>query len=151
MVTCCQSWQRVIGRKCTATCCQPWQKSREIGETRYQAWYLSWVETRTCWTSIIECTTNGLRLSRHEATEVYLTGELRHAENQSNVCCFRKLLRVSQKFETKSLRSDFFCPGEPHQRSPNAPKFEDRSQEETEGKSKMPAKQRGSWPKMCKH
>ena len=26
----------------------------------------------------------------------------------------------------------FFCPGEPHQRSPNAPKFEDRSQEETE-------------------
>ena len=26
----------------------------------------------------------------------------------------------------------FFCPGDPHQRSPNAPKFEDRSQEETE-------------------
>ena len=26
----------------------------------------------------------------------------------------------------------FFCPGEPHQRSSNAPKFEDRSQEETE-------------------
>ena len=24
------------------------------------------------------------------------------------------------------------CPGEPHQRSPNAPKFEDRSEEETE-------------------
>ena len=24
------------------------------------------------------------------------------------------------------------CPGEPHQRTPNAPKFEDRSQEETE-------------------
>ena len=24
------------------------------------------------------------------------------------------------------------CPGEPHQRSPNAPKFEDRSQEESE-------------------
>ena len=24
------------------------------------------------------------------------------------------------------------CPGDPHQRSPNAPKFEDRSQEETE-------------------
>ena len=26
----------------------------------------------------------------------------------------------------------FICPGEPHERSPNAPKFEDRSQEETE-------------------
>ena len=24
------------------------------------------------------------------------------------------------------------CPGDPHQRNPNAPKFEDRSQEETE-------------------
>ena len=26
----------------------------------------------------------------------------------------------------------YICPGEPHQRSPNAPKYEDRSQEETE-------------------
>ena len=26
----------------------------------------------------------------------------------------------------------YFCPGEPHQRSPNVPKSEDRSQEETE-------------------
>ena len=42
----------------------------------------------------------------------------------------RRLLRVTQKFETKILRSDI-CPVEPHQRSPNAPKFEDRSQEET--------------------
>ena len=29
------------------------------------------------------------------------------------------------------------CPGDPHQRDPNAPKFEDRSQEETE------------WPERC--
>ena len=40
-------------------------------------------------------------------------------------------MRVTLKFETKILRSDI-CPGELHQRSPNAPKFEDRSQEETE-------------------
>ena len=26
----------------------------------------------------------------------------------------------------------YICPGEPHERSPNAPKFEDRSQEVTE-------------------
>ena len=26
----------------------------------------------------------------------------------------------------------YICPGEPHERSPNAPKFKDRSQEETE-------------------
>ena len=41
-------------------------------------------------------------------------------------------MRVTLKFETKILRSDTFCPGESHQRRPNAPKFEDRSQEETE-------------------
>ena len=28
------------------------------------------------------------------------------------------------------------CPGKPHQRNPNAPKFEDRSQEETEWKER---------------
>ena len=36
-----------------------------------------------------------------------------------------------QKSRPKSF-ARIFCPGEPHQRSPNAPKFEDRSQEETE-------------------
>ena len=33
---------------------------------------------------------------------------------------------------TKIRDQNPFCPGEPHQRSPNAPKFEDRSLEETE-------------------
>ena len=41
-------------------------------------------------------------------------------------------MHVTLKVETKILRSDIFAPGEPHQRSSNAPKFEDRSQEETE-------------------
>ena len=40
------------------------------------------------------------------------------------------------------------CPGEPHQRNANHPKFEDRSQEQS-GKSNLPAKQRGGWPKVC--
>ena len=35
-------------------------------------------------------------------------------------------------FETKNPSLGYICPGEPHERSPNAPKFEDRSQEETE-------------------
>ena len=38
---------------------------------------------------------------------------------------------VTLTFETKILRG-LICPGDPHQRNPNAPKFEDRSQEETE-------------------
>ena len=40
-------------------------------------------------------------------------------------------MHVTPKFETKILRSVTFV-HEPHQRSDNAPKFEDRSQEETE-------------------
>ena len=47
-------------------------------------------------------------ISRHDAAEVYSPEVHRHA----------------------SL--GYICPGEPHERSPNAPKFEDRSQEETE-------------------
>ena len=40
-------------------------------------------------------------------------------------------MHVTLKFETKILRG-LIRPGEPHQRSPNARKFEDPSQEETE-------------------
>ena len=40
-------------------------------------------------------------------------------------------------------------PGELHQPRPNAPKFEDGSQEGQSGKSKVLVKQRGSWPKVC--
>ena len=41
-------------------------------------------------------------------------------------------MHVILKFETKSPSLGYICPGEPHERSPNAPKFEDCSQEETE-------------------
>ena len=41
-------------------------------------------------------------------------------------------MRVILKFETKIPSLGYICQGEPHERSPNAPKFEDRSQEETE-------------------
>ena len=44
----------------------------------------------------------------------------------------KAIARHTKKFETIILRSEYICPGEPHQRSPNAPKFEDRSQDETE-------------------
>ena len=36
------------------------------------------------------------------------------------------------KIRDQNLSFGYICPGEPDQRSPNAPKFEDRSQEETE-------------------
>ena len=55
-----------------------------------------------------------------------------HAEANPTCEIHARLLHVIPKFETKIPRSDYISPGEPHERSHNAPKFEDRSQEETE-------------------
>ena len=62
---------------------------------------------------------------------------------------FTKAIARHTKIRDQNPSLGYICPGEPHQRSPNAPKFEDRSQRRQSGKSKVPAKQRGSWPKVC--
>ena len=45
---------------------------------------------------------------------------------------FTKAIARHTKIRDQNPSLGLLCPGEPHQRSPNAPKFEDRSQEETE-------------------
>ena len=45
---------------------------------------------------------------------------------------FTKAIARHTKIRDQNPSLDYICPGEPHERSPNAPKFEDRSQEETE-------------------
>ena len=45
---------------------------------------------------------------------------------------FTKAIARHSKIRDQNPSLGMICPGEPHQRSPNAPKFEDRSQEETE-------------------
>ena len=45
---------------------------------------------------------------------------------------FTKAIARHTKIPDQNLSLGYICPGEPHERSPNAPKFEDRSQEETE-------------------
>ena len=45
---------------------------------------------------------------------------------------FTKAIARHIKIRDQNPSLGFFCPGEPHERSPNAPKFEERSQEETE-------------------
>ena len=45
---------------------------------------------------------------------------------------FTKAVARHTKIRDQNPSFGCICPGEPHQRSPNAPKFEDRSQEETE-------------------
>ena len=60
---------------------------------------------------------------------------------------FTKAVARHTKIRDQNPSLGLICPGEPHERSPNAPKFEDRSKRRN-GKSKVPAKQRGSWPKV---
>ena len=45
---------------------------------------------------------------------------------------FTKAIARHTKIRDQNPSLGYICPGQPHQRSPNAPKFEDRSQEETE-------------------
>ena len=45
---------------------------------------------------------------------------------------FTKAIARHTKIRDQNPSLGYICPGEPHQRSPNAPKVEDRSQEETE-------------------
>ena len=45
---------------------------------------------------------------------------------------FTKAIARHTKIRNENPSLGYICPGEPHQRSPNAPKFVDRSQEETE-------------------
>ena len=45
---------------------------------------------------------------------------------------FTKAIARHIKIRDQNPSLGYICPGEPHQHSPNAPKFEDRSQEETE-------------------
>ena len=45
---------------------------------------------------------------------------------------FTKAIARHTQIRDQNPSLGYICPGEPHQRSPNAPKFEDRSQEETE-------------------
>ena len=45
---------------------------------------------------------------------------------------FTKAIAHHTKIRDQNPSLGYICPGEPHQRNPNAPKFEDRYQEETE-------------------
>ena len=45
---------------------------------------------------------------------------------------FKKAIARHNKIRDQNPSLGYICSGEPHQRSPNASKFEERSQEETE-------------------
>ena len=75
-----------------------------------------------------------MRISGHDAAEVSSPEEHRHAE--------AKATARHTKIRDQKPSLGYICPGEPHERSPNAPKFEDRSQEETEWQGARPSENR---------
>ena len=61
---------------------------------------------------------------------------------------FTKAVVRHAKIRDQNPSLGFICPGEPHERSPNAPKFEDRSPEETEWQEQGAREAAWSWPKV---
>ena len=61
---------------------------------------------------------------------------------------FKKAIARHTKIRDQNPSLGYICPGEPHQRSPSAPKFEDRSQEERVARARCPRSSVESWPKV---
>ena len=68
---------------------------------------------------------------------------------KSNVWNSQRLLHVTPKFETKILRSDIFAQVYLINVAPTLQNLRIGLWRRQSGKSKVPAKQRGSWPKVC--
>ena len=62
---------------------------------------------------------------------------------------FTKAVARHTKIRDQNPSLGYFCPGEPHQRSPTLQNLRIGLRRRQSGKRKVPAKQRGSWPKMC--
>ena len=62
---------------------------------------------------------------------------------------FTKAIARHTKIRDQNPSLGYICPGEPHERSPNAPKFEDRSQEETEWQQQGAREAAWKLAKMC--
>ena len=80
-------------------------------------------------------TTIGLRISRRRAAEVFIDLTKEHNSLETNsACTIQKKATLSHANirEEKGPSLEKFCSADPYERSPYAPKFEDRSQEQTE-------------------
>ena len=76
----------------------------------------------------------GLRISGYGAAEVYndFAEELKHTETNTMCVRFTRAVLRHANIRDQHPSLGMICPGDPQQRNPNAPKFEDRSREETE-------------------
>ena len=77
------------------------------------------------------------------------SGRAPTCRSQSNVWNSQRLLHVIPKFETKILRLDIFAQVNLINVAPTLQNLRIGLKKWRNGKSKVPAKQRGSWPTMC--
>ena len=77
------------------------------------------------------------------------SGRALTCRSQSNVWNSKRLLHITLKFETKILRSDLFAQVHLISVAPTIQNLRIVHKKRQSGKSKVPAKQRGSWPKKC--
>ena len=76
-------------------------------------------------------------------------GRAQTCRNQSNVWKSRKLLHVTLKFDTKIPRSVISVQANLMSAAPTLQNLRIVHKKRQNGKSKVPAKQRGGWPKVC--
>ena len=88
--------------------------------------------SRTCCVQLIKYTTIGLRFTGYGAAEVVINFTEELIQKPIQRLKFTKVVAHHEKIENQKPSLGYICPGEPRERSFNAPKFEDRSQEETE-------------------
>ena len=90
-----------------------------------------------------------LRISGHEAAEVHSPEGHRHAETNPTCEVHKGYCTSYQKFETKIPRSVTFVQVNLMSVAPTLRNLRIVHKKRQSGKRKVPAKQRGSWPKMC--
>ena len=92
---------------------------------------------------------NWVAYFRTSSRRSLFSGRAPTCRDQSNVWSSQMLLHVIPKFETKILRSDIFVQVNLMTVVPTLGNLRIRHKKRQSGKSKVPAKQRGSWPKVC--
>ena len=118
------------------------------GETRCLPWHTSRAP-RTCCVQLIKYTTIGLRLSGYGAAEVFInfTEELRHAETNPT-CKIHESCCTSRKNRGQNPSLGMISQVNLISVAPTVQKLRIGLRRRQSGKSKVPAKQRGSWPKV---
>ena len=113
-----------------ATCCHSWQKSRQTGRPDVKRDIChelkqGHVGRRSSNTRQLGCVFQDIKPPKP------ILRKSSDMQKPIQRVKFTNAIARHTKIRDQNPSLGLICPGEPHQRSPNAPKFEDRSQEDT--------------------